>query len=49
MDALAWAPDSVRGATGSTNACLCSKLCRVSNLFSFLVYVELYVPEINDN
>jgi hypothetical protein len=27
----------------------CCKLCRVPNLFSLLVYVELYAPEINDN
>jgi hypothetical protein len=27
----------------------CSKLGWVSNLISFLVYVELYAPEINDN
>jgi hypothetical protein len=45
----AWAPDSVRYATSSTNACLCSKLCWVPNLFSLLVYVELYAPEINVN
>jgi hypothetical protein len=44
----AWAPDSVRCAT-STNACLCSKLCRVPNLFSLLVYVEFYAHEIIDN
>jgi hypothetical protein len=49
VGALAWAPDSVRCATGSTNACLCSKLGRVPNLFSLLVCVELYAPEINDN
>jgi hypothetical protein len=41
--------DNVWCTTGSTNACLCSKLCRVPNLFSLLVYVELYAPEINDN
>jgi hypothetical protein len=40
--ALAWTPDSVRCATVSTNACLCSKLCWVHNLFSLLVCVELY-------
>jgi hypothetical protein len=34
--ALAWAPDSVRCAIGSTKACLCSKLCRVPQLI-FLV------------
>jgi hypothetical protein len=45
----AWAPDSVRCATGSTNAYLCSKICRVSNLYSLLVYVELYAPDLNDN
>jgi hypothetical protein len=42
-------PDSVRCTTGSTNACLCSKLVEFPNLFSLLVYVELYAPEINDN
>jgi hypothetical protein len=26
-----------------------SKLSRVPNLYSLLVYVELYAPEINDN
>jgi hypothetical protein len=45
----AWAPDSVRCATGSTVASLCSKLGWVPNLISFLVYVEPYAPEINDN
>jgi hypothetical protein len=49
VDCLAWAPDSVRCTTGSTNACLCSNLCRVPNLFSLLVYVELYAPKIKDN
>jgi hypothetical protein len=45
---LAWAPDSVRCATGSTVSSLCSKLCWVPNLISSLVYVELYAPMIND-
>jgi hypothetical protein len=36
-------------ATSNTNACLCSKLCRVPNPFSLLVYIELYAPEISDN
>jgi hypothetical protein len=56
MGALAWAPDSVRCipdsvlcATGNTSNFLFSKLCRVPNLFSLLLYVELYAPEINDN
>jgi hypothetical protein len=45
----AWASDSVRCATGSTISSLCSKLCWFPNLTSFLVCVELYVPEINDD
>jgi hypothetical protein len=53
LGCLAWSPDTVRCtrhsvwcATCSTSICLCSKLCRVPNLFSLLVYVELYAPEI---
>jgi hypothetical protein len=46
---LAWAPDNVRCATGSTIASLCSKLGWVPNLISFLGYFEPYAPEINDN
>ena len=49
VGASAWEPNSVWCATGSTNACFCSKLCRVPNSFSLLVCVELYAPEINDN
>jgi hypothetical protein len=45
----AWAPDSFQCATGSTNACLCSKLVEFPNLFSLLVYVEFYAPKINGN
>jgi hypothetical protein len=45
----AYTSDSIRCATGSTNECLCSKLCRVPSLFSLLVYIELYAPEIIDN
>jgi hypothetical protein len=49
VECSVWAPDSVRCATGSTVASLCSKLGWVPNLISFLVYVEPYAPEINDN
>jgi hypothetical protein len=49
VGALTWAPNSVRCATGSTIASLCSKLGWVPNWISFLVYVELYAPEIIDN
>jgi hypothetical protein len=45
----AWAPDTVRCATGCTIYSLCSKLCWFPNLTSFLVYVELYAPEIDDD
>jgi hypothetical protein len=34
--ALAWAPDSVRCATGSTHTYFCSKLCRVPQLIFFV-------------
>jgi hypothetical protein len=44
-----WAPDSVWCATGSTIASLCSKLGWVTNLIFFLVYIDPYAPEINDN
>jgi hypothetical protein len=36
VGALAWAPDSVRCATGITNASICSKLCRVLQLILFV-------------
>jgi hypothetical protein len=56
MRCSAWAPNSVRCtpdtilcAIGSTISSLCSKLCWGPNLTSFLVYVELYAPEINDD
>jgi hypothetical protein len=45
----AWAPDSVRCAIDNTISSLCSKLCWFPNLTSFLVYVELYAPQINDD
>jgi hypothetical protein len=56
VGALAWAPDSGGAHRTVSDAPLaapmhvfCSKLCRVPNLFSLLVYVELYAPDINDN
>jgi hypothetical protein len=40
--------DTVRCATGNTLSSLCSKLCWVPNLISFLVCVEPCAPEIKD-
>jgi hypothetical protein len=36
-------------STGCTNTCFAPNFVEFSNLFSLLVYVELYAPEINDN
>jgi hypothetical protein len=48
-DSVQCTPDSVRCATGSIFSSLCSKLVWVPNLIYFLVCVEPYAPEINDN
>jgi hypothetical protein len=47
--ASAWAPNSVRCATGCTNTCFAPNFVEFPNSFYLLVYVELYATEINDN